>query len=100
MLKRTVFAGILLVGLSVACHAQPVWGPTPLIYPNFLPDATQGTNYGWQFDVDGGTPPYVFSVTGLPAGMSFHNSNAVEIQVVGQCTASSSNVIVTVTDSA
>src|SRR5581483_9003935 len=42
----------------------------------------------------GGTPPYTFSATGLPAGITLSGA-----QLTGQCTASSTNVVLQVTDS-
>ena len=69
---------------------------TLTLSPTTLPDATAGFNYLEQLSAAGGVSPYVFSATGLPAGLHFNGSN----QIAGQCTAGSTNVMLGVTDSA
>ncbi|MFZ3262496.1 MAG: choice-of-anchor D domain-containing protein [Terriglobales bacterium] len=66
------------------------------LLPTSLPDATAGTNYLVQVSATGGLAPYTFSAAGLPSGLSLNSSN----QIVGNCTASSSDVTIEVTDSA
>ena len=66
-----------------------------VLSPAGLPNATAGTNYAVQLSAVGGVPPYAFSATGLPAGLHLNGSN----QIVGQCTAGSTNVMLGVTDS-
>ena len=68
---------------------------TLVLAPSTLPNATASTNYNVQLSAGGGVTPYVFSSTGLPAGLSINPSN----QIVGQCTTGSTNVLLTVTDS-
>ncbi len=85
-------------GSSITPQFSVTISPTPAaltLSPTTLPNATAQTNYLVQLSATGGIPGYTFSATGLPAGLS-----VVGTQIVGQCTASSSNVIVTVTDSA
>ncbi len=65
------------------------------IAPTTLPGATEAANYSVQLSATGGLTPYTFSATGLPAGLSLNSSN----QIVGQCTASASAVMLSVTDS-
>jgi len=62
--------------------------------PNPPAGATAGTAYSYQLNATGGTGPYTFSGTGLPAGLGVSNS-----QISGLCTGSSSNVILTANDS-
>ena len=62
--------------------------------PGILPDATEGANYSVPLSASGGTPPYTFHATGLPAGITLDVNT-----LVGQCTASSSTVELSVTDS-
>ena len=70
---------------------------SPLVLsPTTLPNATAGANYSEQLSASGGVPNYTFSATGLPTGLQLNSNN----QIVGQCTASSANVILKVTDSA
>jgi hypothetical protein len=67
-----------------------------VLSPTTLPNATAGANYLEQLSATGGVPNYTFSASGLPTGLQLNASN----QITGQCTASSSNVILKVTDSA
>ena len=60
-----------------------------------LPNATAATNYLVQLVADGGVPPYNYSATGLPTGLQLTGD-----LIAGQCTASSTNVMLQVTDSA
>jgi hypothetical protein len=69
---------------------------TLILSPTTLPDATASTNYSAQLSAAGGVMPYMFSATGLPAGLQINPNN----QIVGQCTAASANVMLMVTDSA
>ena len=70
---------------------------TLAVVPTSLPDATQGTYYSVPYSANGGLPPYSFSVSGLPAGLSVNSGNLI----TGVCTGSSStSVMITVTDSA
>ncbi len=69
---------------------------TLILSPATLPDATASTNYSEQLSATGGVLPYIFSATGLPAGLQINTSH----QIVGQCTAGSTNVTLLVTDSA
>ncbi len=73
----------------------PVENTAISFQPLSLPDATTATNYDVQFSATGGFEPYTFSETGLGGGLSLNSSG----QIVGQCTAGSSNVVITATDS-
>ena len=62
-----------------------------------LPDATSGSPYtSPAMNASGGTPPYTWSATNLPAGLSMAPSTGV---ISGTTTASSAQVTITVTDS-
>lgn len=100
---NTAVSGQLPIGVTITdsqglttdiAFTLPVDSPITLS-PTSLPAATAGTNYLVQLGATGGTAPYTFSATGLPAGISLNSSN----QLVGMCTASSTNVMITVTDS-
>ena len=67
-----------------------------MLSPTTLPNATAGANYSAQLSAVGGVGAYTFGATGLPTNLILNSSN----QISGQCTASSSNVHLTVHDSA
>ncbi len=61
-----------------------------------LPNATQTANYSIPLAASGGLPPYNFSVSGLPPGLSVSPQNVI----VGQCLGESpTGVTIQVTDS-
>lgn len=69
-------------------------GGTISLSPTTLPDATSATAYLKQLSAAGGTGNYTFSATGLPPGLHLNSSN----QIVGSCSAGSTNVILSVQD--
>ncbi|MDQ6739559.1 MAG: putative Ig domain-containing protein, partial [Actinomycetota bacterium] len=70
-------------------------GP-PSITTTLLPAGTVGSAYSATVSAAGGTPPYTFSATGLPAGLSINSSG----RITGTpTTAGTSPVSVTVKDS-
>lgn len=70
----------------------------PVIETETLPSGAVGTAYAANVAASGGTPPYSWSATGLPAGLSI---NAGTGQIIGTPgAAGTSSVTVTVTDSA
>ena len=52
-----------------------------------------GANYSVQLSASGGTPPFTYQATGLPAGLNLSVDT-----IVGQCTASSTNVTLSAID--
>jgi len=64
--------------------------------PTVPPLATVGTNYNAPLSATGGTPPFTYSATGLPAGLAIQGSS---IQGSCQGTSSSPNVSITAIDS-
>jgi hypothetical protein len=52
---------------TLVVQEMPILG----IYPDFLPDATEGVEYDVSLRVIGGSPPYVWSVTGLPSPLTY-----------------------------
>lgn len=60
-----------------------------------LPAGVVGQAYSFQLQADGGTPPYAFSATGLPAGLSMSASGLLS----GTPSAAGTfNVVVTIAD--
>ncbi|HET8550207.1 MAG TPA: putative Ig domain-containing protein, partial [Bryobacteraceae bacterium] len=52
--------------------------PAPLVIANAtLPDGAVETQYSAQLNASGGTPPYVWSITGLPPGLSATAAGAI-----------------------
>jgi hypothetical protein len=85
----------------------------PLTLPEIsvgeVDDPTVGDQYGWGIGVFGGTPPYTWSATGLPNGMSVRSGSGVtssylapgDAEIYGvSLVAGSFNPTLTVTDSA
>jgi Putative Ig domain len=63
-----------------------------------LPDVTLNGTYQQAFTATGGLPPYTWSATGLPAGLTLNNSTGI---LSGTATAAGNfGIAVTVTDSA
>jgi hypothetical protein len=74
-----------------------VVGRVLTIAPSSLPDGTVGVPYSVGISVPGGSPPYVWSVTGLPGGLYF---NYATFEITGNPTAWGTSVVsVSVTDS-
>jgi len=73
---------------------QPV--PTPVALTGSLPDGVLNTSYSASLTATGGTPPYSWTATGLPTGVSINASTGV---VSGTPSAAGSySTTVTVTD--
>jgi hypothetical protein len=64
-----------------------------------LPGGTQGVLYNQTIGASGGTPPYTFSATGLPANLTI-NSTTGAITGTPTAAGTTNNIVVTVTDSA
>lgn len=73
-------AGNLSIGVEVT-DSQPVSASSTIIVNvlgfaiSTLPPATAGSNYSTVLSATGGTPPYTFSATGLPSGLSISGGN-------------------------
>jgi hypothetical protein len=72
-------------------------GPLRITTSGQLPAGTLGTAYTLQMAAAGGTPPYTWSATGLPAGLAISSSGLIT-GTVG--TAGALTLVVMVTDSA
>jgi hypothetical protein len=66
---RMVVLSLALVGLILSTSCNP--SKTPTITTNSLPEGTEGVAYSHTLEVQGGSPPYIWSVTGgtLPIGL-------------------------------
>jgi hypothetical protein len=77
--------------LSITITAPPI-----VLNTSLLPGGTVGLSYGTSASASGGTPPYTFSATGLPAGLTITPGGAIGGTPT---TAGTSSVLLTVTDS-
>lgn len=82
---------------SITVKAAPVAPPLVITSKSPLPDGTVGVAYSFDFAASGGTPPYKWAGTGLPAGLTLSPSGFL----TGTPTevATGANISVTVTDS-
>jgi len=98
-------AGAFMVAVTVTdsagntasrTYGLTVNGPPPKIsITGPIPAATMGSSFNLGFSASGGVPPYLFSATGLPAGLTFSGAGLIS----GSPTvAGTFNVTVTVTD--
>jgi large repetitive protein len=72
------------------------WGALTITTASPLPDGTVGTAYSQVLTATGGTPPYTWTATGVPAGLTLSSSGTLS----GTPTASGTQAIaVTATDS-
>jgi len=79
-MKKTmgiVVLSLALVGLILSISCSP--SKTPTITTNSLPEGTEGVAYSQILEVHGGTPPYIWSVTGgtLPIGLQLDPNSGV-----------------------
>ena len=74
---RMVFLTLALVGLilSASCASSK----TPTITTNSLPEGTEDVAFSHTLEVQGGSPPYIWSVTGgeLPIGLQLNPTSGV-----------------------
>jgi hypothetical protein len=86
------------VGASVTRSFSLTIAPTPLIISTATaPNGTVGTAYSTSFAASGGTLPYTFSASGLPAGLSMSTAGAISGTPTAPGTAT---ILVTVKDAA
>ena len=73
----TKVAGGVSKGVSVAVVAPPVTGPPPLVTTALLPAGEVGAAYTTTLTATGGAPPYVWTSSGLPAGLTFSTAGVI-----------------------
>ncbi|REE86485.1 S-layer family protein [Paenibacillus taihuensis] len=82
------------------------WGVTPpppsplAISTSALPDASKGVAYSATVAVTGGTTPYTYNATGLPAGLSINSTTGVISGTPDVSATASNEVAVIITDNA
>jgi hypothetical protein len=85
---------ICLLFAMAALHA---WGALTITTTSPLPGGTVGVPYSQLLQATGGTPPYTWTATGVPAGLTLSSNGTLS----GTPTATgTSGIVVTVTDSA
>ncbi|NYF90957.1 beta strand repeat-containing protein [Tunturibacter empetritectus] len=83
-------------GLNIPAAAAPPVSPTPLQITPSLPAGAVGSIYSGSLQVSGGTAPYTWSSSALPAGLSLASNGAIS----GDPTSSGSTTVTfTVADS-
>lgn len=97
-------AGAMLLsgcGSSITTSKPPVSQAAKLsITTTSLPNGTVGSSYSGSIGATGGTAPYSFSASGLPAGLSISSSNGNISGSPAQGAAGTASAVFTVTDSA
>jgi Putative Ig domain len=81
--------------LSLTVNALTTNGPT--ISNTSLPNGTIGASYNATINVSGGSSPFAFSASGLPAGLSINTQTGI-ISGTPQGPAATATVSITVTD--
>ena len=76
-LMRTTLLSLALVGLILSTSCSP--SKTPTIITNSLPEGTESVVYSHTLEVQGGSPPYIWSVSGgtLPIGLQLNPTSGV-----------------------
>jgi Putative Ig domain len=74
---RLVVLSLALVGLILSTSCSP--SKTPTITTNSLPEGTEAVAYSHTLEVQGGSPPYIWSVSGgtLPIGLQLNPISGV-----------------------
>ena len=74
---RIILLSLALVGIILATSCAS--SKTPHITTNSLPEGTEGVAYSHTLEVNGGSPPYIWSVTGgkLPIGLQLNPTSGV-----------------------
>ena len=70
-------AGACTGSLAYALTIDASGCPTITLTPGTLPDGTEGIAYSVTFTASGGTAPYTFSATTLPAGLTLDSATGV-----------------------
>lgn len=90
---------VMVPGAGAAMQPQPPSSPAPtavVVTTISLPGGTAGTSYSTQLTASGGTSPYTFTASGLPANLTASSSGLISGT---PASASTSTVSVTATDS-
>jgi hypothetical protein len=106
-LSKTMLTTVVVIGAPVHLPRLTPYG-TGIGYSTGIDGCAVGAPCSRGFNmIDGGTPPFSYNVTGLPAGMSFRTGSGTtttgiypgDLEIWGTpTTAGSTNVTVTVTD--
>jgi Putative Ig domain len=74
---RIILLSLALIGIILATSCAS--SKTPNITTNSLPEGTEGVAYSHILEVNGGSPPYIWSVTGgkLPIGLQLNPTTGV-----------------------
>jgi hypothetical protein len=75
--KRILLPTLALIGLILSTSCSP--SKTPTIITNSLPEGVEDVAYSHTLEVQGGSPPYIWSVSGgkLPIGLQLNPTSGV-----------------------
>ena len=88
-------------GIATATHGFSITiaPPALVVLTNSLPPGEAGAAYSASPSATGGSPPYTWSITGLPAGLTFSPSTGAITGPLSASATTSTSVVITVTDS-
>lgn len=100
MPKLAPCAALAVLLLLAGCvSSSPKQASKLTIATASLPAAAVGSSYSVQIAVSGGTAPYTYSATGLPAALSIATSTGIVAGTPAQSAIGTASVTLTVTDS-
>ena len=89
---------LALLPLAACVSKEPPRAPTLSIVTGSLPSGSVGTTYSQQIVISGGTAPYTYAATGLPAALTISTAVGTIAGTPAQTAIGTAKVTVTVTD--
>jgi hypothetical protein len=89
---------LILLPLAACVSKEAVHAPRLSIVTGSLPSGSVGTTYSQQIVISGGTAPYTYAATGLPAALTISTAVGTIAGTPAQTAIGTAQVAVTVTD--